>query len=60
MHLQLVLATSHLVTFFCDNSRAVVNSKKFRSDKKAKHIERNYHLVRDIIKQGKVTMCKIE
>lgn len=44
---------------FCDNSGAVANSKEPRSHKKAKHIERKYHLIRDIVQRGDVMVAKI-
>ena len=44
---------------FCDSSGAVENSKDPRSHKKAKHIERKYHLIRDIVQRGDVIVAKI-
>ena len=43
------------ITLYCDNSsRAVANSKEPRAHKKGKHIERKYHLIRDIVQRGYV------
>ncbi|XP_033514707.2 secreted RxLR effector protein 161-like [Nicotiana tomentosiformis] len=36
------------IVLYCDNSDAVANSKEPRSHKMSKHIERKYHLIRDI------------
>ena len=36
------------ITFFCNNSRAVEQSKDPRNHKKGKHIERKYHIIRDV------------
>lgn len=47
------------LTMFCDNSGAVANSKEPRSHKKAKHIERKYHLIRDIVQRGDAMVAKI-
>ena len=44
---------------FYDNSGAVANSKEPRSHKKRKHIERKYHLIREIVHRGDVTVTKI-
>ena len=44
---------------YCDNSRAVANYKEPRSHKRGKHIERKYHLVREIVHRGDVTIMKI-
>ena len=37
------------ITLFCDNSGAVAQSKDPRNHKKRKHIERKYHIIRDIV-----------
>ena len=57
--LQVVLTASQSLTLYCDNSGAVANSKKPRSYKRAKYIERKYHLIREFIKRGDVKMCKV-
>ena len=48
-----------LLVLYCDNSGAVVNSKEPRSHKRGKHIERKYHLIREIIHRGDVAVMKI-
>ena len=57
--LAVVPAIEMPLTMFCDNSGAVANSKEPRSHKKAKHIERKYHLIRDIVQRGDVMVVKI-
>ena len=47
------------ITLYCDNSGAVANSREPRSHKRGKHIERKYHLIREIVHQGDVTVTKI-
>ena len=47
------------LTLYCDNSGAVANSKEPRSHKRGKHIERKYHLIREIVHRGDVTVMKI-
>ena len=47
------------ITIYCDNSGAVANSKEPRSHKGGKHIERKYHLLREIVHRGDVTITKI-
>ena len=37
------------ITLFGDNSGAVAQSKDPRNHKKRKHIERKYHIIRDIV-----------
>ena len=48
------------ITLFCDNSGAVAQSKYPRNHKKKKHIERKYHIIRDIVTRGDVVVTKIE
>ena len=59
MDLQVVLLVSYYMTLYCDNNGAVVNSKKPKIHKRAKHVERKYHLIRDIIKQREVIVHKM-
>ena len=49
-----------LITLFCDNSGVVAQSNDPRSHKKGKHIERKYHIIRDIVAQGDVVVAKID
>ena len=36
---------------YCDNSGAVAQAKEPRNHRKGKHIERKYHLVREIVQR---------
>ncbi|TYK03732.1 putative polyprotein [Cucumis melo var. makuwa] len=47
--------------FLCSGNShgAVANSKEPRSHKRGKHIERKYHLIREIVQQGDVIVTKI-
>ena len=47
------------ITLYCDNSGAVANSKELRSHKREKHIERKYHLIREIVQRGDVIVTQI-
>ena len=47
------------LVLYCDNNGAVANSKEPRSHKRGKHIERKYHLIRDIVHRGDVAVMKI-
>ena len=44
---------------YCDNSGAVANLKEPRSHKRGKHIETTYHIVREIVQIGYVSILKI-
>ena len=45
---------------YCDNSGMVANRKEPRSHQRGKHIEKKFHLIRDIVERGDVTVCKIK
>ena len=47
------------ITLYCDNSGAVANSREPRSHKRGKHIEKKYHLIREIVNRGDVIVTKI-
>ena len=55
----MVLSMKLPITLYCDNSGVVANSKEPRTHKKEKHIERKYHLIRDIVQRGDVVVTKI-
>ena len=55
----MILATSHLMTLYYDNSEIVANLKEPRCHKIAKHIEMKYYLIRNIIEWGKVIVYKL-
>ena len=57
--LEVVPNMDKAVTLYCDNSGAVANSKEPRSHKRGKHIERKYHLIREIVNRGDVNVTKI-
>ena len=48
------------ITLFYDNSGVVTQSKYPRNHKKAKHIERRYHIIWDIVARGDVIVAKID
>ena len=56
MDLELVPFERPSITLYCDNSGAVANSKEPKSHKRGKHIERKYHLIREIVNRGDVTV----
>ena len=57
--LEVVPNMNNPLTLWCDNSGAVANSKEPRSHKRSKHIERKYHLIREIVQRGDTTILKI-
>ena len=59
MDLDVIPDLPKIITIYCDNSDAVANSKEPRAHEASKHIERKYHLKRDIVKRGEVVVAKI-
>ncbi|KAH9724536.1 Integrase catalytic domain-containing protein [Citrus sinensis] len=57
--LEVVPIVTALLKLFCDNRGAVAQSKEPRNHKKQKHIERKYHLIRDIVQRGDVEVTQI-
>ncbi|KAH9679431.1 hypothetical protein KPL71_026128 [Citrus sinensis] len=57
------LEVVHVITsplkLFYDNSGAIAQSKEPRNHKKQKHIERKYHLIREIVQRGDVEVTQI-
>ena len=49
MELEVIPASLSPITLYCDNSRAMPQSKEPRNHEKGKHVERKYHLIRDIV-----------
>ena len=44
---------------YCDNSGAIAQAKEPRDHHKTRHIDRKYHLIRKIVNNGDVELCKI-
>jgi hypothetical protein len=44
---------------YCDNSGAIAQAKEPRAHKRAKHVLRRYHLIREIIARGDVKVCMV-
>ena len=47
------------VSLYCDNNGAIAQAKEPRSHQKSKHIERKYHIIRDIVGRGDVAVQKV-
>ena len=59
MDLEVVPFERSTITLYYDNSGAVANSKELKSHKRGKHIERKYHLIREIVNRGDVAVSQI-
>ena len=49
MDLGVVPAAQSPITLYCKNSGAVAQSKEPRNHGRGKHVERKYHLIREIV-----------
>ena len=47
------------LSLFCDNNKAIAHTKEPKSHSKSKHIERQHHILREIVRIGDVAMQKI-
>ena len=59
MDLEVVPTAQSAITLYCDSSGAVANAKEPRSHKRGKHVERKYHLIREIVNRGDVAVSQI-
>ena len=59
LDLGVVPSAQSAITLYCNNSGAVANAKEPRSHKRGKHIERNYHLIREIVSRGDTVVSQI-
>ena len=59
LDLGVVPSAQSAITLYCDNSGAVANAKELRSHKRRKHIERKYHLIREIVSRGDTVVSQI-
>jgi hypothetical protein len=57
--LGVVPSASSPMDLYCDNSGAIAQAKEPRAHKRAKHVLRCYHLIREIIGRGVVKLCKV-
>jgi hypothetical protein len=57
--LGVVPSASSPMDLYCDNRGSIVQAKKPRAHKRAKHVLRRYHLIRKIIGRGDMKVCKV-
>ena len=55
----MVPASLSPITLYYDNSWAMAQSEEPRNHQKGKHVERKYHIIRDIVQRGDLTVTKI-
>ena len=59
MELGVIAKVVDPMILYCDNSWAVTQAKEPRNHRKGKHIERKYHLVREIVQKRDIIVEKI-
>ena len=57
--LEVVPSAKDPIIMYYDNSGAVAQAKEPRNNKSQKHIERKYHIIRDIVQCGEIKVMKI-
>ncbi|KAK8640240.1 hypothetical protein V6N13_007999 [Hibiscus sabdariffa] len=57
--LGVIPSISDAMDLYCDNNGAIAQAKEPRSHQRSKHILRRFHLIREIIDQGDVEICKV-
>ena len=55
----MVHSIASVMPLFCDNNGAIAQAKEPRSHQKSKHIERRFHLIREIVGRGDVNVQRI-
>ena len=59
MELRVIVKAVDPMILYCDNGGVIAQAKEPRNHKKGKHIERKYHLVREIVQRGDIIIEKI-
>ena len=54
--LEVIINLEQPMVVYCNNSGAVANSKEPRSHQRGKHMEGKFHLIKEIMEYGDVTM----
>jgi hypothetical protein len=44
---------------YCDNTGAIANAKEHGFSKRTMHIKRKYHVIRELIENEDIKMCKV-
>ena len=59
IELGIVPSIESLIPLYYDNNGAITLIKELRSQKKSKHIERHFHIIREFVGKGDVLMQKV-
>ena len=57
---ELEVVSSDVILLYCDNNGGIALAKELRSHQKSKHIERQFHLIRDYLKKDYVEVKRVD
>ncbi|KAK9053743.1 hypothetical protein SSX86_024817 [Deinandra increscens subsp. villosa] len=58
--LDVVPSVKQPIEMMCDNTGAIAQAKEPRSHKKAKHILRKFHYIREVVERNEIKICKVD
>ncbi|KAK9047935.1 hypothetical protein SSX86_033103 [Deinandra increscens subsp. villosa] len=58
--LDVVPSIKQPIEMMCDNTGAIAQAKEPRSHKKAKHILRKFHYIREVVERNEIKICKVD
>ena len=57
--LGVVPSIENLIPLYCDNTGAIAQAKEPKAHQKSKHVERKYHIIREIVSRGDIVVYKV-
>ena len=57
--LKVVPSVQDPMPIYCDNSGAIIQAKEPKSSNKSRHVLRRFHLIRDFVERGNISICKV-
>ena len=57
--LGVVPSIENAIPLYCDNIGAIAQANEPRAHQKSKHVERKYHIIREIVSRGDIIVCKV-
>ena len=58
--LGIVPSSKDPIPLFCDNNGAIAQAKEPRAHQRSKHVERKYHIIREILARGDIIICRVD
>ena len=57
--LKVVQSVEEPIPIYCDNSGAIIQAKEPKSSNKARHVLRKFHIIRDFVERGDISIYKV-